>query len=99
LYCFCSAKFEREGREFERADGRHRHCHAGCLWLRSTKVRGPNVKIITIDDRFALRGPVDTAEEKRPIGEIADRIALRECGQPPGSEAHHEQQRLIRSTK
>jgi hypothetical protein len=75
LYCFCSAKFEREGREFERADGRHRHCHAGCLWLRSTKVRGPNVKIITIDDRFALRGPVDTAEEKRPIGEIADRIA------------------------
>jgi osmotically-inducible protein OsmY len=32
------------------------------------------VKIITIDDRFALRGPVDTAEEKRPIGEIADRI-------------------------
>ena len=33
------------------------------------------MKIITIDDRFALRGPVDTAEEKRPIGEIADRIA------------------------
>jgi osmotically-inducible protein OsmY len=33
------------------------------------------VKIITIDDRFALRGPVETAEEKHPIGEIADRIA------------------------
>jgi hypothetical protein len=74
LSCFCSAKFEREGREFKRVAGRHRHCHAGCLWLRSTKVWGPNVKIITIDDRFALRGPVDTAEEKRPIGEIADRI-------------------------
>jgi osmotically-inducible protein OsmY len=47
----------------------HQHCHAGCLWLRSMKVRGPNVKIITIDDRVTLRGPVDTAEEKRLIGE------------------------------
>ena len=34
-----------------------------------------NVKIITIDGRVTLRGPVDTAEEKRLIGEIADRIA------------------------
>ena len=42
------------------------------------KVRGPNVKIITIDDRVTLRGPVDTAEEKRLIGEIADRIARSE---------------------
>jgi osmotically-inducible protein OsmY len=33
------------------------------------------VKIITIDDRVTLRGPVDTAEENRLIGEIADRIA------------------------
>jgi osmotically-inducible protein OsmY len=36
------------------------------------------VKIITIDDRVTLRGPVDTAEEKRLIGEIADRIARSE---------------------
>ena len=53
----------------------HRHCYAGCLWLRSATIRGPNVKIITIDDWVTLRGPVDTAEEKRLIGEIADRIA------------------------
>ncbi len=32
-----------------------------------------NVKIITIDGRVTLRGPVNTAEEKRVIGEIADR--------------------------
>ena len=51
-----------------------RHCHAGCAWLRSAEVRGPNVKIITIDGRVTLRGPVNTAEEKRLIGEIADRI-------------------------
>ncbi len=37
-----------------------------------------NVKIITIDGRVTLRGPVDTAEEKRLIGEIADRIARAE---------------------
>jgi hyperosmotically inducible periplasmic protein len=34
-----------------------------------------NVKIITVDGRVTLRGPVQTAEEKRLIGEIADRIA------------------------
>jgi hypothetical protein len=34
-----------------------------------------NVKIITIDGRVTLRGPVDTAEEKRLIGEIATKIA------------------------
>lgn len=34
-----------------------------------------NVKIITIDGRITLRGPVATAEEKCSIGEIADRIA------------------------
>jgi hyperosmotically inducible periplasmic protein len=37
-----------------------------------------NVKIITIDGRVTLRGPVNTAEEKRLIGEIADRIARSE---------------------
>jgi osmotically-inducible protein OsmY len=34
-----------------------------------------NVKIITLDGHVTLRGPVDSAEEKRLIGEIADRIA------------------------
>jgi hyperosmotically inducible protein len=34
-----------------------------------------NVKIITDQGRVTLRGPVNTAEEKRLIGEIADRIA------------------------
>ena len=34
-----------------------------------------NVKIITLDGRVTLRGPVDTAEEKRLIGEIATKIA------------------------
>jgi osmotically-inducible protein OsmY len=42
------------------------------------KLRRPNVKFITIDGRVTLRGPVDTAEEKRLIGEIADRIARSE---------------------
>jgi len=34
-----------------------------------------NVKIITIDGHVTLRGPVNTVEEKRLIGEIANRIA------------------------
>lgn len=34
-----------------------------------------NVKIITIDGRVTLRGPVNTAEEKRLIGDIAIHIA------------------------
>ena len=38
-------------------------------------VNAHNVKIITVDGRVTLRGPVNTAEEKRLIGEIADRIA------------------------
>jgi hyperosmotically inducible periplasmic protein len=37
-----------------------------------------NVKIITTDGRVTLRGPVDSAEEKRIIGEIADRVARSE---------------------
>ena len=41
-------------------------------------IRGPDVKIITIAGRVTLRGPVNTAEEKRLIGEIADRIARSE---------------------
>jgi hypothetical protein len=34
-----------------------------------------NVKIITLDGHVTLRGPVNTADEKTRIGEIADRIA------------------------
>jgi hyperosmotically inducible periplasmic protein len=34
-----------------------------------------NVKIITTDGRVTLRGPVESAQEKRIIGEIADRAA------------------------
>ena len=41
-------------------------------------IRGPDVKIMTIDGRVTLRGPVNTAEGKRLIGEIADRIARSE---------------------
>jgi sporulation protein YlmC with PRC-barrel domain len=42
---------------------------------KSMSVNARNVKIITINGRVTLRGPVNTAEEKRLIGEIADRIA------------------------
>jgi hypothetical protein len=38
-------------------------------------ISGKNVKIITKDGQVTLRGPVDTAQEKRLIGEIANRIA------------------------
>lgn len=38
-------------------------------------VNAKNVKIITKDGRVTLRGPVNSAEEKRLIGEIANRIA------------------------
>jgi sporulation protein YlmC with PRC-barrel domain len=38
-------------------------------------VNARNVKIITIDGQVTLRGPVNTAEEKRRIGAIADKVA------------------------
>jgi osmotically-inducible protein OsmY len=38
-------------------------------------VNAKNVKITAIDGRVILCGPVNTAEEKRLIGEIANRIA------------------------
>ncbi len=41
-------------------------------------VNAKNVKIITNQGRVTLRGPVNTAEEKRIIGEIANRIAQSE---------------------
>lgn len=41
-------------------------------------VNAKNVKIITNRGQVTLRGPVNTAEEKRLIGDIAIRIALLE---------------------
>jgi len=38
-------------------------------------VNGQNVKIITSDGHVTLRGPVDSAEEKNRITEIATKIA------------------------
>jgi hyperosmotically inducible protein len=38
-------------------------------------VNGKNVKIITMNGHVTLRGPVNSADEKREIGDIADRIA------------------------
>lgn len=45
------------------------------LDLKKLSVNGQNVKVITNDGRVTLRGPVDSAEEKRQIGDIASRIA------------------------
>jgi hyperosmotically inducible protein len=38
-------------------------------------MNGQNVKIITMNGHVTLRGPVNTADEKRQIGDIANRIA------------------------
>ena len=43
------------------------------LAAKNMSVNAQNVKIITIDGQVTLRGPVNTAGEKRLIGEIADR--------------------------
>jgi hypothetical protein len=45
---------------------------------KNMSVNAKNVKIITSNGRVTLRGPVNTAEEKRLIGEIANRIAQSE---------------------
>jgi hypothetical protein len=42
---------------------------------KNMSVNAPNVKVITRDGQVTLRGPVGTAEEKRRIGEIAERSA------------------------
>lgn len=42
---------------------------------KNMSVNARNVKIITNEGKVTLRGPVNTAEEKRLIGEIAERIA------------------------
>jgi sporulation protein YlmC with PRC-barrel domain len=38
-------------------------------------INGKNVKIITLNGRVTLRGPVNSADEKSRIGDIANRIA------------------------
>jgi hyperosmotically inducible periplasmic protein len=45
------------------------------LSAKNMSVNAQNVKIITINGQVTLRGPVNSAEEKRLIGEIADRSA------------------------
>lgn len=45
---------------------------------KNMSINAKNVRIITSDGRVTLRGPVNTAEEKRLIGEIANRIARSE---------------------
>jgi hypothetical protein len=42
---------------------------------KNLSVNAKNVKIITKDGQVTLRGPVNSAEEKRLIGEIAARVA------------------------
>ncbi len=46
--------------------------------LEGLSVNAQNVKIITNEGRVTLRGPVDSADEKRLIGDIATRIATPE---------------------
>jgi len=48
------------------------------LAAKGMSVNARNIKIITIDGQVTLRGPVNTAEEKRFIGTIADKIAKSE---------------------
>jgi osmotically-inducible protein OsmY len=48
------------------------------LAVKNMSMDARNVKIITMDGRVTLRGPVDTIAEKNLIGEIADRIARSE---------------------
>lgn len=45
---------------------------------KNLSVNAQNVKIITSNGQVTLRGPVNSAEEKRLIGEIANRIARSE---------------------
>lgn len=45
---------------------------------KNMSMNAKNVKVITKDGQVTLRGPVNSAEEKRLIGEIANRIARSE---------------------
>lgn len=47
----------------------------GIMDHETLSVNAKNVKIITNEGRVTLRGPVNSEEEKRAIGEIANRIA------------------------
>lgn len=47
----------------------------GILAVKDMSLDAKNVKIITINGRVTLRGPVGSQEEKRLIGELANRIA------------------------
>jgi hypothetical protein len=49
--------------------------HAEINADKDMSVNARNVQVATVDGRVTLRGPVNTAEEKRIIGEIANRIA------------------------
>ncbi len=48
----------------------------GIIAAKNMSVNAQNVKIITNKGQVTLRGPVNTADEKRLIGEIAGNIAL-----------------------
>jgi len=52
----------------------------GILAGKNMSVNAQNVKIITLDGQVTLRGPVNTDEEKRLIGDIAINIARVENG-------------------
>ncbi|MCD6050153.1 MAG: antigen, partial [Verrucomicrobia bacterium] len=45
---------------------------------KSLSLKAQNVKVISNNGKVTLRGPVDTAEEKKMIGDIANRIARSE---------------------
>ncbi len=45
---------------------------------KSLSIKAQNVKVISNNGKVTLRGPVDTAEEKKMIGDIANRIARTE---------------------
>jgi hyperosmotically inducible protein len=74
---------DRDGRTLTPLDQGHSRADVGItaqirkeiMAEKSMSVNARNVKIITIDGRVTLRGPVNTSGEKRLIGEIADRIA------------------------
>ncbi len=50
----------------------------GIIATKDMSVNAKNVKIITRDGQVTLRGPVNTSEEKRLIGEIANGVATSE---------------------
>ncbi len=50
----------------------------GVMAEKNMSINAQNVKIITLNGRVTLRGPVNTGEEKARIAEIAERIARSE---------------------